>query len=247
MGERLRDNLSNVLRHAEVRLRVEGQMDDRDVPLKVIKAVYEAGTVCENELEAEYIGGVLASSRSGLASDDRAAILIALIGRLSLYQIRTHYIFYAAAQQVLANSETSLRYKFDRVSNAQFYLPGRVWGDAMALAKPEAAQWPAIRTHAMHGMRREHLIEQGYTYGSPSVLRRVTETLRSFPEAGFYFIISPLGIELFCSAHGFFLDPFETYLSPSSEFAHPEIEIEPGCALISSLRLTEEEVDSTLG
>jgi len=244
VGEQMRDNLANVARHW-ARLLRGGRPADGAIPLKLVKAAYDVGAVCEDELSASYIGGVLASSQSGIDRDDRAANLLALLGRLSIYQIRTHYIFYAAAQQVLANTETDLRYKFERVVNAQFYLPGRVWRDAMEMTKGESEQWKAIRTHVMHGMRREHLIEQGYTYASPTVLRRFTSTRADFPEPGFFFTLSPLGIELFSSAHGFYIDPFESFLSPSIEFAHDGIAIKAGCATVSSLPLLPEEDPQT--
>jgi hypothetical protein len=61
---------------------------------KVLKGILDEGSFCDDELAAEYFGGVLASSRSGVARDDRGATYIALLGRLSTYQIRMHYCLY---------------------------------------------------------------------------------------------------------------------------------------------------------
>lgn len=64
------------------------------VPPRVLKEILENGSFCDEELSAEYFGGILASSRSGISRDDRAMTMLDLIKSLSIYQIRTHYIFY---------------------------------------------------------------------------------------------------------------------------------------------------------
>jgi hypothetical protein len=45
-------------------------------------------SLCEDELFAEYYGGVLASARGPSGRDDRGASMMSLIGRLSTYQVR---------------------------------------------------------------------------------------------------------------------------------------------------------------
>src|SRR6266567_7917518 len=56
------------------------------VPPKVLKGILDEGSFCDDELSAEYFGGVLASSRSGVSRDDRGAAFIALLGRLTTYE-----------------------------------------------------------------------------------------------------------------------------------------------------------------
>jgi hypothetical protein len=53
------------------------------VPPKGLKGVLENAPFCDDELGAEYFGGVLASSRSGVERDDRGAALLSLVGRLA--------------------------------------------------------------------------------------------------------------------------------------------------------------------
>lgn len=55
------------------------------IPPKVLKGILEEGSFCDDELSANYLGGVLASSRSSAPRDDRGATYIALIGRLSTW------------------------------------------------------------------------------------------------------------------------------------------------------------------
>src|SRR6266496_693093 len=52
------------------------------VPPKVLKGILDDGSFCDDELSAEYFGGVLASSRTGVSRDDRGASFTALLGRL---------------------------------------------------------------------------------------------------------------------------------------------------------------------
>jgi hypothetical protein len=69
------------------------------VPSKVLKGILEEGAWCEEELQVEYFGGVLASSRSGISRDDRGATFNSIISRLSTYQLRTHYLFYHSTKK----------------------------------------------------------------------------------------------------------------------------------------------------
>ncbi len=49
------------------------------IPPKVLKSVYNAGIVCDDELHAEYLSGVLASSRTEGGRDDRGSFYINLL------------------------------------------------------------------------------------------------------------------------------------------------------------------------
>jgi len=64
------------------------------VPPRVLKEVLDEGSFCDNEIAAEYFGGVLASSRTAIGRDDRAASYLKVISELFSYQLRYHYICY---------------------------------------------------------------------------------------------------------------------------------------------------------
>lgn len=68
------------------------------VPPRVLQRVLQEGPFIEDELAAEYYGGILAASRSKNLTDDSGAYWLGVIQRLSLYQIRMHHICYAAAK-----------------------------------------------------------------------------------------------------------------------------------------------------
>lgn len=73
------NNLSNIFKNAgqkvgEVELNKPGK-----VPPKVLKGILSDGPWCEDDIQVEYFGGVLASSRSGISRDDRGAYFNSLI------------------------------------------------------------------------------------------------------------------------------------------------------------------------
>jgi len=63
---------------------------------RVLNCVIQEGVFCEDELIAEYLGGVLASSRTADGKDDRGVCFLNDIKSLSSYQLRTHYLVYSA-------------------------------------------------------------------------------------------------------------------------------------------------------
>ena len=92
--ERGTKNVGRIFQNATRQL--GARLDEKGVvPPKVLKGIISEGAFCDDSLTAEYFGGVLASSRSDISRDDRGAVFIALIGRLSSYRIRAHYIIYA--------------------------------------------------------------------------------------------------------------------------------------------------------
>ena len=77
-------NIARVFSIAEKRL---GKSIDKpgQVPPRVFKVILNEAYFCENELAAEYFGGILASSRTSDARDDRGAYFASMVGRLSTY------------------------------------------------------------------------------------------------------------------------------------------------------------------
>jgi hypothetical protein len=108
LGDGLRDftkrraeNISRIFQKASEKLgnRIE---TPGEVPPRVLKAVLNEGSFCDDELAAEYFGGVLASSRTEQGRDDRGARIAKILDGLSTYQIRAHYLIYATIKQTFA-------------------------------------------------------------------------------------------------------------------------------------------------
>jgi len=64
------------------------------VPARVAFVMLEDGSLCDDELMAEYLGGVLAGARTPTGKDDRAVSWIKIIAGLSALEIKAHYLLY---------------------------------------------------------------------------------------------------------------------------------------------------------
>ncbi len=166
------------------------------VPPKVLKGILEEAPFCDDELEAEYFGGVLASSRSQVGRDDRGAAFLGLIGRLSSYQIRAHYFFYETVRVLYEGMVVNLGVGDGRAQLMTF-IPVDSYSCAMEFGQGEPVN--SLLPHIMFGLFRETLIEHDFLFGDPGLLKS------RFPTAdvhGILFTPSVLGAELFLWAHG---------------------------------------------
>ncbi len=163
---------------------------------RILRHIINEGAFCEDELSAEYFGGVLASSRSEVSRDDRGTSIIALLSRLSTYQIRTHYIFYHILKNLFDNSGINIADSEGR-NRLEIYIPFSVYLKAMDFGKNE--NMALLIEHAMFGLWKERLIEEFFRYGSKEYLKQV---FAKVTEDGIIFQPTCLGAELFLWAYG---------------------------------------------
>lgn len=166
------------------------------VPPKVLKGILEYAPYCDDELEAEYFGGVLASSRTEVERDDRGAAFLGLVGRLSAYQIRSHYFFYETIRILYEGLAENLGVPDGR-RRLMTFVPLESYSLAMEFGNREKID--TLLPHVMFGLAREMLIEPEFLFGDPGLLKQF------YPGAdrhGILFSPSALGVELFLWAHG---------------------------------------------
>lgn len=202
-------NLGRIFKHAGTTLG-DKINEPGQVPPKVLKEILQEGYFCEDELSARYFGGVLASSRSGISRDDRGASFIGLIGRLSVYQIRTHFIFYSIFRKMCSGRSENLAIGLDR-DKFRLFVPFRVYFSAMDFQDGEI--WQVLVAHVMNGLDRERLITKTWATGHADVLKQVFPGIEPGSE-GIIFVPSAVGIELYLWAHGrssLTLDQFLTF------------------------------------
>ncbi|HEY5297384.1 MAG TPA: hypothetical protein VIK59_05620 [Verrucomicrobiae bacterium] len=92
-------NLKRVFENAAKQLKAQNKIGGQ-VPPRVLKEILSEGYFCEDELQAMYLGGVLASSKGSISRDDRAIAYCSLVNSLSSYQLRTHCIIYSALLRI---------------------------------------------------------------------------------------------------------------------------------------------------
>jgi hypothetical protein len=195
LAERSVENTGRVFLKAKNRLR-ERIDQPGAVPPKVLKGILENAPFCEDELGAEYFGGVLASSRTEVGRDDRGAAFIALIGRLSTYEIRAHFIFYSAVHSLYHGFVTNIAAPEGR-GQLETFIPLKDFGSLMELGTNENVQ--NVLAHVMFGLAREALIDNDFVYGT---LAEMKQHYQRATTEGIAFAPSPLGTDLFLWAHG---------------------------------------------
>lgn len=147
------------------------------VPPKVLKEVLNEGSYCDDELAAEYFGGVLASSRSGITRDDRAASYLKVVSQLSTYQIRFHFISYHIWRSLFVGS--GLRPTFDEdLHKMWIFVPFPSLVRSMDFVAGERA-WE-ILIHCMSGLYQQGLLQESY-WGSQEQVNAINKK-RLWPE-----------------------------------------------------------------
>ena len=197
--------------------RLGNKLDDEgSVPVKVLKTILDDGSFCEDDLAADYFAGVLASSRSTVSRDDRGASFAALVGQLTTYQIRSHYLFYTAVKMLFGSSAYHVTRQEGRNLLGTF-IPFPSYWTAMEFTEKE--NMDLVLHHVMFGLAKEGLIDSNFNFGNVEFLNlycsRAPET---FTEGGIVFTPSPFGVELFLWANGM----GNVFIS---DFLKPEISI----------------------
>lgn len=188
-------NIDRILSKAKDKLGDKIDIDET-VPSKVIKGIIVDGSFCEDELTAEYFGGVLASSRGPVSRDDRGASFLELINRLSVYQIRSHYIFYHIIIDLFHGENISIANIEDRKKTSVF-IPYEVFKTAMDFHENE--DMSVLTPHILFGLQKEDLIVRNFRYGE---LKFIKNTFNQANSGGIIFTPSALGVELFLWAYG---------------------------------------------
>lgn len=165
--------------------------EDGLIPPKVLKGIIGDGSYSENFIEVEYLGGVLASSRSNMNRDDRGNTFISVINSLSSYDLRAHYIFYHAFKNVYNDSGIVLASGAVR-KVSECIIPQDVFFVAMDYTDDEDQD--LINTSIMTNLARTGLINDNYKHGRLNLDQSI---IPNVPSHGMLFSATLFGIELF--------------------------------------------------
>lgn len=187
-------NVANVF---EIAAKLLGPKLDQPgaVPPKVLKEVIDQASSNDDRLAGEYFGGVLASSRTEVSRDDRGARFISLIGSLTSYQLRTHYLLYSGFKAAFNGTALNPLSSADR-NKLKIFTSFIEYVGAMDFTEKESAD--ALVSHAFFGLNRDGLIEN-FVFGSVETVRSLVPNAN---EPGIAVIPTVSGFELFLWAHG---------------------------------------------
>ena len=182
-------NLKKIFSKAAERLKALDKTEGQ-VPARLLKDIMLEGYFCEDELGAQYLGGVLASGKSPITRDDRSVSHCATITSLSSYQLRTHYLMYSCILKLRDDQVAQMLDYVRRGHGATVLINATDYHDAMEFSTGEHAA--ILPEHAFVGLQQKGLIEQGTTIVNPH------PNIRSQPREHFRFFHPTLsGIELF--------------------------------------------------
>ncbi len=125
--------------------------------------------------------------------------MVAMISRMSTYQLRAHYIFYSVAKKLLDAKKCNIGLEEVR-RELQILIPWREFASAMDFSKEEDRT--LILRHIMDGLEKEMLIGnfETWAYGAGDFLG--SRFQEEFEKTGVTFCISALGVELFLWTQG---------------------------------------------
>lgn len=155
-------NLGTIVGRSEKKSRESGRSGS--VHPRVAHHVFDEGSFCDDPVMADYLGGVLAGSRTPSGRDDRAVTWSDLVTGLSAAQIRLHYLLYREwAVRLHGRSGLNLGTAVGR-STAVMYVE---LGEVVKAMGPEDEDRDIddVFLHAIVGLQRQGLVEQQYASG----------------------------------------------------------------------------------
>jgi len=168
------------------------------VPKRILNEIFDHGPYCDDQLTAEYFGGITASSRSGVSRDDRGMAMVTLVKSLSTYQLRAHYVIYQIFRDLFLDSGLKVLEEFNPFGT---FIPSNVFNDAMGFEENE--NYYVIIPHSFTGLVQKDLIHETYRHGDKDFLLDQYKAPNVIDQNGIIVYPSPLGAELFLWANAY--------------------------------------------
>ncbi len=193
--EKSQRNIVSVFKRAErkcgPKLDAEGVVNPR-----VMKHVYDEARFSENELLAEYFGGVLASARTDDGKDDRGVYYSQIVQSLSVYQLQMHYLLYYLIWLNAKGQQLDLNV-YEHRKALTVVVPVACYEETFAVT--DRTKEMSVIAHSLSGLSRTDLVGPSFKFSSPNELKQNGVEVDQHA-----FLIEPTitGLELFVWAHG---------------------------------------------
>lgn len=206
------ENTSAIFKNAQKKLG-DNINNTGTVPPKILKGIFEDGAWCEDELQIEYFGGVLASSRSEVSRDDRGVYYLNLISKLTTYQLRTHYIIYNLVKEIY-NGKTINVNDANEWVELEIFIPYHVYLESMVFEEVELNEWNNLLSHSLFGLLKDELISD-FKWGPVKYLNDLGYNIDN---SGIIIRPSKLGMDLLLWACGYGKQPAKSFLDNTLTF-----------------------------
>lgn len=161
-----------------------------EVPARVLKDLIFEGSFCEDDVEAEYRAGIIASSRSTSTNSDSEPFL-SLVNRLSSLELRLHFILYSALKLSVFDSEISPLKEPD-LRKIRIFLDLEIFTRTFKETNRSL--------NRLHILSNEGLIASRWASGDAEHMSKHTRC--KLENGGVLFSPTPLGCLLFLYANG---------------------------------------------
>lgn len=146
--------VGNVERIGEAASKKVGDREGQVHP-RVVHRLLGEGSFCDDEIMVDYLGGLLAASRTPGGRDDRAVAWSDLVTGLSSLQIRAHYLIYREMALLLRGRKDLELGRSSVRRSAALVIPLEPF--AVAVAGASGVEPGEALTHAMIGLIRAGL------------------------------------------------------------------------------------------
>jgi hypothetical protein len=203
-------------------------------PKIVGKIMYESMTSTDLITDL-YLGRVLASSVSKNGRDDRGNVFAELIGRMSSYQLRAHYIFYHTIKDVYNGKKLNASSFHDR-KKMHTFIPLKSFIEALDYKQGESENICCITHltgHILPGLLKEDLIEDDFMFGQ---MHNEGHYYKELTSQGGVFTPTMFGMEFFAWVYGMPEIDFASFLSKDVIFEWDKSIKKPkGCHNVTDL------------
>lgn len=203
--------------------------DSGAVSPRVLNRICQEGAFVENALAAEYLGGLLASSRHPGGDDDRSLPFFAVIRDMSAYDIHLHYIIYSAMRSAWMPSPSSADNTASTYRRGVFIREDDLAAAMMLAGHPEAKR--AVVEECVMNLSRLDLVKHPTTkFGGPEILYRLLEGNN---ERGLVAAVSDFGTQLYYRVHGITDRGPAGFFEPNAVLDRPAAAIVPAAQAVN--------------
>lgn len=161
-------NVGRIVEKADRKQR--GRAGTGKVPPRVAHRLLDDGSYCDDELMAEYLGGVLAASKTPNGRDDRAVVWSSLVASMSTLQIRAHFLLYREWAAVLQGRSDILLGQTKARMDTQMHI--ELASFLESLCRDGDVPHLEALSHAILGLRRLDLLGTEFGWGKSEALAK---------------------------------------------------------------------------
>lgn len=148
------NNTERIMRKADKKA---GSHERGEVPPRVAHQILDDGSFCDDELMAEYLGGVLAASKTPNGRDDRGVAWSDFVNGMSALEVRAHFLLYRAWDELLSNRDDLDLWTGSDRAEARLFVD-EIEFQRILTSESDVATSEAL-AHALNGLARRGLVE----------------------------------------------------------------------------------------